>query len=336
MGVRRICADPEAGDPVDIGNMSRDIKDTEALEREDEYVHDCLVGNQERSSFRLDVAEDATVIAVPINSVGYNCLSLLGGLTKDQLRWMFSNYDDTQLQATGWDPSSLNNSDGNPGTHKWSELDARCEAKEIRLIGGKRGDGPFAAMESFILNDSENGETIAGDNDRPQGYTGADDYDIMVSLMRNPSAVGFLGHKFYAEKQNLFWGAPIMNDAGEFVVPSTETISDETYPIRRYLFMNVLNDEDSLKYTAPLLDFGFSHPELVTASGYVPLRGKTMQDMLARLHRAPYIVDLLEDDENEGFEFSSIVFLGPVVIALLLIVCVTAVIYIRLKGSSKR
>jgi len=55
------------------------------------------------------------------------------GLTDDELRWIYSNYDEAQLIGSGWDATALANSDGDDGTHLWSELDANCPAEEIMI-----------------------------------------------------------------------------------------------------------------------------------------------------------------------------------------------------------
>jgi ABC-type phosphate transport system substrate-binding protein len=141
VGAQRICGDLDAGNPVDIGNMSRDFLDSEAVERSLTFVHDCVQGNDKRSSVLVEVAHDALAIVVPRDGPGHRCIQTLAGLTRDQLRWIYSSYNSAELIQTGWDPASLRNTDGNPKTHRWSELDPRCEPEEIRLTGGLRGDG---------------------------------------------------------------------------------------------------------------------------------------------------------------------------------------------------
>merc|ERR1711982_165941 len=55
------------------------------------------------------------------------------GMSYDTLRWVYSNYDEAQLTASGWDPTSILNSDGDDSTHLWSEIDPECPAEEISL-----------------------------------------------------------------------------------------------------------------------------------------------------------------------------------------------------------
>ena len=75
--------------------------------------------------------------------MGHACMVILGGLTLDQLRWIFSNYTEAELIATGWDPSSLANSDGNDATHLWSELSDSCAGAEIKIVGADSESGTY-------------------------------------------------------------------------------------------------------------------------------------------------------------------------------------------------
>ncbi|MEC7483347.1 MAG: substrate-binding domain-containing protein, partial [Candidatus Thermoplasmatota archaeon] len=55
-GAGRVCANSAKGTPVDIGDMSRDWKDTEATRGDDGYTMDCLSGDTSRSARQIQVA----------------------------------------------------------------------------------------------------------------------------------------------------------------------------------------------------------------------------------------------------------------------------------------
>lgn len=133
-GAGRVCANPEFGAPVDVGNMSREWKNGEAAERE-AAIFDCLKGDMERSVIQIPVAVDGVVMGVGKTGVAFECIQQMGGLTTDQLRWIYSSYSDEELVATGWNPSSIPNSDGDSSTHLWSELHHGCPQVEIFLSG---------------------------------------------------------------------------------------------------------------------------------------------------------------------------------------------------------
>lgn len=295
----RLCADLSRGKPVDIGNMSRDWAAHEGLSRggEQDFVFDCLQGFTRRSAIRVNVAVDGIAILMPLNGPGHKCVDLLGGLTKDQLRWIYSSYDESKLIETGWDPSSLKNGDGNPKTHLWRELDARCEAIEIDLNGGSADSGAFAAFAEVILTDHRNGETIA--QDRPHEYFSGEGEEVLLELLKRKGSIGFMGYHYYFNNKALFWVAPIENDNGTYVSPSSKSIGDGSYPMIRELYMNLLNDAQSLEQTVRLLEFGFYHPELIEGSGYVPLQDELRDEMLTRIYAAPYAEDELQDEDDD-------------------------------------
>ena len=316
-GAGRVCGNLEMGGPVEIGTMSRDWKTTEGQARDDgdDFVFDCAEGFTQRSTVRVDVALDGISVVMPLNSGGHTCVSLLGGLTKDQLRWIFSSYDETKLMTTGWNPSSLKNSDGDPETHLWRELDVRCEATEIVLNGGTMDSGTFTEFADYLLTDKENGETIA--QDRPHGYFASEGEEILLGLLKNDGSIGFVGYHYYFNNMALFGAVPIESANGSFVSPKSETIGDGTYPMVRSLYMNVLNDEKSLEQTVRLIEFGLYHPELIEPSGYVPLQGDHRDEMLKRIYDAPYVQHESDhDDEKEEVPLAVIVGVVLGVIAL--------------------
>jgi ABC-type phosphate transport system substrate-binding protein len=141
-GAARVCADETSGTPVEIGDMSRPWKDTEATAAGD-GVYNCVVGDTSRSAIQIDVAIDGLSVATQTGGAGNLCIESLGGLTTDQLRWIFSSYGEVALIASGWDVSALANSDGDDTTHLWSELSADCPAVEIMISGPDSESGTY-------------------------------------------------------------------------------------------------------------------------------------------------------------------------------------------------
>jgi len=338
-GANRVCGNHEAGESIDIGNMSRDWKESEASPRDGSFVHDCLIGDAHKSSVQIDVALDGMAVVVPRNGAGYSCVQILGGLTRDQLRWIYSSYDEVRLVNTGWDQSSLKNSDGNPATHLWSELDDRCDPEEIILTGGPIGDGSFTEFVQFVLTDVANGESI--DVDRPAGYRHGQGFELLTEILKDENAITFLGYHYFYEKTDLVWAAPLQNATGSFVGPNEASISGGSYPLTRTLFMNVLNDEKSLQNTIPLLRFGLDHPETIRSVGYVPLHDSSLGEMILRLHGAPYKDDTIRlgEDGNKGFSFSWKIVLGTlsglVILVFSFAVCVYVYVYVYYGRSTK-
>jgi ABC-type phosphate transport system substrate-binding protein len=217
-------------------------------------------------------------------------MRLLGGLTIDQVRWMFSSYNATKLTSTGWDPSSLQNSDGNETTHYWSELDSRCRKTEIKIAGRDLLSGTAGSFRDAVFKDARNGETFA--SKRPNGYFNSTvDLDIVnfvqiSSELEYGDAVAYFGFSFYLNQGDSLYGAPIKNKDGVFVIPTQGSIADGSYnPLSRSLYLQVSKNAASLADVRPFLQFGYSNEgtALTDSTGYVPFDLTKRNVMLARI-----------------------------------------------------
>ena len=143
-GAGRVCANSAKGTPVDIGDMSRDWKATEANRGDDGYTMDCLVGDTSRSARQIVVAMDGLSVVMKKGGAAETCVNGMGGLTVNQLRWMFSAETAAELTADGLDMSAVTpNGDNDDTTHKWSELDASCPDAEIALAYPDAASGTY-------------------------------------------------------------------------------------------------------------------------------------------------------------------------------------------------
>jgi ABC-type phosphate transport system substrate-binding protein len=194
-GAGRVCADESRGTPVMIGDMSREWKSDEANEVNG-FVYECLKGDTTRAAIQVDVAIDGLTVATSNSGDAYECIQILGGLTTDQLRWIYSNYNDQQLEETGWDPSSVPNSDRNSQTHKWNELNSDCKNIEIRIAGADDQSGTYEYFLETILVDYDNGETF--DVFRPGfAYFNSEDDDLLVDyIFTYPEGTNDLRQKY--------------------------------------------------------------------------------------------------------------------------------------------
>ena len=323
-GAGRICGNFREGSAVDVGMMSRHFDKSEARQSSSEdFLYDCVAGDETRSAVQIDVALDGITVMFPVGSIGERCVKLLGGLTMDQLRWIYSSYTDEELEMTGWAPESLKHSDRDPSTHLWSELDARCPNEEIDLAGDYWNDGSFTAFSQLILPYFGEGETIS--TTRPKQYSEVYGFDALKFMLDHDDAISYVGYHYFYENQEVFWAAPIENELGAFVAPSEESIADGSYPLVRSIFMNLLNDKKSLRASVPLIEFGFSNPGLIEASGYVPILGEHREEMLKRLREAPYgDIDSDDDDERSlpvgvilGIVFGALAFIALLVLGFI-------------------
>lgn len=301
---------------------------------EGSYVHECRQGDITRSSFKVDVALDGITMIVQKGSRADECQEVLGGFTLDQLRWMFSNYDEAQLTETGWNAGALRNSDHNPSTHKWSELDERCPDEEIRIAGDVIDEGSYVSFREAVLVDHKNGENIAVD--RPFGYRQSLGFEAVEYIMRNEEAIAFVGFNTWHDNLELMTAVPVQNDAGEYVVPTWQSISDGSYnPLIRYLSMHLLNDPEYLADAIPFVRFGLEHPELVTSIELVPVQGEVLEEMLSRLDHAPYNRADFTVEDDDDIEYDELWWVGVIVGGVLLVFFIAVYMYLRSREHNR-
>ena len=285
-GARRVCADTSRGESaVDIGGTSRQWKTSEAT-TSDGYTYNCVApGDTTRSAIQVDVAIDGlSVVSKLGGSGGAACIERLGGLTIDQLRWIYSSYTAAELEATGWDPLSVPNTDGNDGTHLWSELNPACVESEILIAGADDQSGTYEYFSETIFADIDNGEIF--DASRPNGYfNSAVDEELVAYLELNTDAIAYFGYAFFDANRDIFAAFPIQNEEGQLIAPTAETVGSGDYnPLSRRIYMNVLTTSTS--YVNPFMTMGFDSvgTQLVTAVGYVPVPRADRFLMLSRLN----------------------------------------------------
>ena len=86
-------------------------------------------------------------------------------------------------------------------------------------------------------------EAINGDSGvhRSDNTTFSEDDNVLVQgVSADRGGIGYFGFSYYANNANVLKAAPVVNDAGEAITPSNETINDGTYnPLSRPLFIYV-------------------------------------------------------------------------------------------------
>jgi ABC-type phosphate transport system substrate-binding protein len=130
-----------------------------------------------------------------------------------------------------------------------------------------------------LFADLKNGEGYSSTFDAdPQGPDGTVAY-----VEKNSASVGYVGYAYYFAAGIQLYVSAIQDKTGTFIAPGANTIIDNSYPISRTLYVNLLNDPTSLANTVPFIEFGFSTDgtDIVSTTGYVPIPNPST--MLARL-----------------------------------------------------
>ncbi len=294
-GASRVCATDT--DKVAIGDMSRGWKSSEATEQADGYTYDCA--NSAITVTQLPVAIDGLSVVVKKGGAADVCISEMGGLTMAQLRWIYSDWTETDLannEDGGLIMSSVAPNNDNDGVREWSDLDADCSAGEIKLWGADSDSGTYEyfgeqvfCKNCFAGKDGYDAESF----DVARGYeNSADDNVIVNGLNGDGNAIGYFGYAYYEENKDKLNVVAISNndthgiaDASETAIaPDSTTVRDGSYePLSRFIYMNVDNSQWHL--VRQFLNYGFSAEgqQDVADVGYVPLSDEMRAEMIARM-----------------------------------------------------
>lgn len=202
-----------------------------------------------------------------------------------------------------------------------SELHKDCSNTEIRIAGAGDQSGTYSYFLETILVDHEAGESF--DLDRPGfSYFNSEDDEVIVDYtFTYPESISYMGYSYYFENRDALASVAIQNEAGEFVAPRPDTITDGSYnPLARRIYMNLLNDETSLANTVPFVTFGMENPEMVAKTGFVAIpEGEAMEIVASRLTG---FTQSLSDDDTEGSSGLSAGAIAGIVVGGTVFLCV--------------
>lgn len=284
---RHVCSKGTGADKtLDVSDMSRTWRGSEAT-TENGFIYDCV--GSDRKVIQVQVANDAVAFAVATDGVAGECISILGGLTLHQLRWIYSSYNRTQLLATGWDPKSIQNDDLLDTTHLWSELHPDCAKEEILIAGGAKDSRPLTHFKEELLKDDEHvpfSGRRAGN--LTVGYYHSSNHEVLNQYVRkNSAAITFFPYSFAVGVADGLTIVSIQNRFGEMVRPEISSISSGDYePFTSSLYMNVVNEDRVLNAMRPFFEYAFSDEGslLVSPQGFIPLGDWQKTVMLTALN----------------------------------------------------
>ena len=289
-GASKVCSTDS--DSVNIGDMSRDWKSSEATKGDDGYTFACE--SSDVTVTQLIVAIDGLSVVVKKGGAADQCISSMGGLSMAQLRWMYSDWTEADLEADGLNMSSVTPGNDNDGVREWSDLSSNCGDSEIKLWGADSDSGTYEYFgeQVFCKSCFADAEPVSESFDVDRGYqNSADDNQIVNGITGDENAIGYFGYAYYEENENVLSVAAIANndthgveDAGGAVTPDATTVADGSYaPLSRYIYMNVNNDDWDL--VRSFFEYGFSEAgmEHVMDVGYVALPESMLEEMRARI-----------------------------------------------------
>jgi len=255
LGASRICDNSSEYDPVEVAIMSRDFYKYEAKRMQDRYTYQCMMGDTTREVIQIDVVEQTLAVIVNETGIAADCIDITGGLTTDQLRWIYSSLKPKQLKETGWKAHSIPGTDRDRNTHLWSELSSdstdACADVEIKIAGLKSPTTAHNYFKDTIFLDDD--EVV--DEKRPDIYFEGKQKKILNYVSNNGEAIAFVKYPdLEIEKDNLrIVKISTCNNkkcpTEQFLEPTTKK-----YPLSRMVQMNVLSS--AARLVLQFIEFG--------------------------------------------------------------------------------
>lgn len=161
----------------------------------------CIAAGREAVGF--EVAVDAVVVAVSEEN------DFLQALSFAQLEQIYSG-----------------------AVQSWDQIDPSFPARPIDLFS----PGPDSGTFDFFVN-----QVFSRDPrpmlEAPGIVLSEDDLLLVQGVASNPNAIGYFGYSFYQNNRTSLRTLAIAAGEGEALAPTPETISAETYPLARPLFI---------------------------------------------------------------------------------------------------
>lgn len=118
-------------------------------------------------------------------------------------------------------------------TKKWSDINSEWPAEEIKYYSPGADSGTYDYFNEVILED----EAIV-----KAATLSEDDNTLVKGVTGDKNAIGYFGYAYYLENKDNLKVVPIVNEAGEAVEPTNETVESGDYnPLSRPLFIYVNN-----------------------------------------------------------------------------------------------
>ena len=148
----------------------------------------------------------------------------------------------------------------------WSEVREGFPEEPIKLFIPGTDSGTFDYFKEVVVDDSEG--SIRSDVSASE-----DDNVLVTGISAEKGGIGFFGCAYYFENSDKLKALAIINDAGEAVKPTAETIESGEYnPLSRPLFIYVNSDRMSRPEMKKFVDFYLEKAgEKASEVGYVAL-----------------------------------------------------------------
>jgi len=152
---------------------------------------------------------------------------------------------------------------------KWSDVDPSFPAEDIKFFI----PDPDSGTRDYMIEVIE--KAVSNEDLRQDANTtfNSDDNVLLDGIANEKYSFGFFGYAYYVNNSDKVKAVPIVNEAGDAVLPSDETVQNGSYnPLSRPLFIYVNNDSLTSKpQVAEFVRFYLSEkggPAIMSDVGY--------------------------------------------------------------------
>ena len=210
----------------------------------------------------IKLAEENGVDYVQL-SVAYDGLAVVVNPEND---WV--DYFTVQELKRIWEPSAQQEV-----TH-WNQIREEWPNEEIHLFGPGVASGTYDYFTEAIVGESGSSR---GD------FTASEDDNVLVQgVATDKYALGFFGLAYYEENEGRLRMVPVDDGDGEPVMPSHETVTNNTYkPLSRPLFIYVSEQAAQKGHVQDFVEFYLNTAgSLAREAGYVAMPDSIYQNQL--------------------------------------------------------
>lgn len=161
----------------------------------------------------------------------------------------------------------------------WKQINSAWPDIPVVLFGPGADSGTFDYFTEVIVGKAKSSR---GD------FTASEDDNVLVrGVGGTPGGIGYFGYAYYYENRDKLQAVGIVNDRGQAVLPSVETVMDGSYrPLSRTIFIYVnthsLQRDEVKNFVKFYMD---SAKILVTEVKYVPLSDKQYKENWERVKK---------------------------------------------------
>ena len=148
---------------------------------------------------------------------------------------------------------------------RWNQVNPQWPAQPMKLFGPGADSGTFDYFTEAVVGKSKSSR---GD------FTASEDDNVLVQgVSRDVNGLGYFGYAYYVENKDKLKAVPIVNDKGQAVAPSMESVEKGTYaPLSRPIFIYVNAKSLGKPEVKEFVEYYMKHgSNLAREVKYVPL-----------------------------------------------------------------